>query len=211
MTLAHQTESEILEATARSLDEQGYDVFLQPIPSILPPSLRLLRPDGIAIGREPKLVIQIAQERPDDAKKVAKLQRALKEEPGWKLHLVVGLMPSSSWIGLVDESDITTVVDRASNLIDIEASAALLMAWAALEALGRARMPSEFARPQSPARIVERMASEGMITPSEARFLREMAGKRNAFIHGDLMQSISAADVKRFLDILHDLLQPAES
>lgn len=209
MTLGRQTEAEILEATARSLEEQGYDVFLRPDSSFLPPSLRLLQPDGIAIREEDKLIIQIAQEGPSDAKKVAELQSALRAEPGWKLHLVVGLLPSSSWISLVDEVDIAKVISRASNLIGVETSAALLMAWAALEALGRKRMPNEFAKPQSPGRIVERMASEGMITPSEAAFLRTMAQKRNAFIHGDLMQSIGPEEVRRFLDILHDLLQPA--
>jgi uncharacterized protein YutE (UPF0331/DUF86 family) len=209
MTLARQTETEILEGAARSLAEQGYDVFLQPIPSVLPASLNSLRPDGIAIGRGQKLVIQVAQEGPDDAKRVAELQRALKGEPDWKLHLVVALTPSSSWLNVVEESDIAKIIERASKLTNREPSAALLMAWASLEALGRARMQDRFARAQSPGRIVEVMASEGIITPSEAEFLREMARKRTAFIHGDLMQSIAVADVERFLRIVHDLLEPA--
>jgi hypothetical protein len=209
MTLARQTEADILEATARSLEEQGYDVFLEPMASLLPAPLKSLNADGIAIGREPKLVIEVAQEGSRDAQRVAAIQRALKDAPDWKLHLVVGLAPPSSRPAMVDVNDIANVVDRASRLARTEASAALLMAWAALEALGRAHKPDDFARPQSPGRIVERMASDGLITPSEAEFLRAMAAKRNAFVHGDLMQPIPVADVERFLRLLNALLEPA--
>ena len=207
MTHARNTEFDLLEATARTLEEQGYDVVRSPAPSLLPEPLRSLRLHGVAIGRTPKLVIEVAQEGPENAKRVAVLQEALKEIPDWKLHLVVGFTTTPPEFSLVDEADIANTVDRASQLASTEAQAALLMAWAALEALARARTPSDFRRPQSPGRIVERLASDGTITPSEAAFMRSMAAKRNSFIHGDLSQLVSKSDVERFLDVLRGFLQ----
>lgn len=209
MTLARNTEFDLLEATVRSLEEQGYDVVRAPGPALLPVPLQSLRPDGIAIGRLPKLVVEIAQESPEDAKRVARLQEALKELPEWKLHLVVRFGTTPPELALIGEEDIAKTVDRASSLASTETQAALLMAWATLEALARARTPSDFRRPQSPARIVERLASEGSITPSQAAFMRTMASKRNSFIHGDLGQPVSKSEVERFLDVLRGLLEPS--
>lgn len=206
MTQVRQTESDILAATARKLSEQGYDVVIEPNASFLPESLRAFRPDGIAIGKSPKLVIEVANEGPHNAKRVAELQRVLKEVPDWRLHLVLGIGSESPEIAPADESSIEAIVNRASKLTTAEPEAALLMGWAAFEALGRSRRPNDFARPQSPGRIVERLASEGVVTPSEAAFLRSMATTRNAFIHGDLSQRAEPAALERFLDIIRGLM-----
>jgi hypothetical protein len=206
MTLARHTEFEILEATARTLEEQGYDVIREPSPSLLPETLRAMRPDAIAIGRDPKLVVEVAQETAHDANRVAKLQQALKLTPEWKLHLVVGFATASPDVAMIDLTDISKTLDRAEKLAAQESQAALLMAWAALEALARTIMPKDFARPQSPGRIIERMASEGIVTPSEAAFMRHMAATRNTYIHGGLGEAISEPDVIRFLGIVRGLI-----
>lgn len=206
MTITRSAEAHILDATVQSLSEQGYDVLVEPSASLLPYSLRPFRPDGIAIGRKPKLIIEVAREGPEDAQRVAKIQGALKELPDWRLHLVFASGTRTPDIALTEERNIAETVDRAIRLADIETSAALLMVWAALEALGRNRRPIDFAKPQSPGRIVERMAMEGMITASEASFLRDMALKRNAFIHGDLSQATTQDDVRKFAAIIRDLL-----
>lgn len=206
MTLARHTEFEILEATARALEEQGYDVIREPSPSLLPETLRTMRPDAIAIGRDPKLVVEVAQETARDADRVAKLQQALRLAPEWKLHLVVGFTTAPPEVAMIDLTDISKTLDRASKLAAQESQAALLMAWAALEALARTRMPNDFARPQSPGRIVERMAAEGIVTPSEAAFMRDMAARRNAYIHGGLGEAVNELDVIRFLGIVRGMM-----
>jgi hypothetical protein len=206
LTITRQTEADILAATARKLEEEGYDVVVGPSASLLPDALKPFRPDGIAIGKSPNLVIEVANEGPRDAKRVADLQRALKATPDWRLHLVLGGGSPSLEIAQADERSIAAVLDRASKLIVAEPAAALLLAWAALEALSRSRMPHDFARPQSPGRIVERLASEGIITPSEATLLRSMAMKRNTFIHGDLAQRAATAELESFLSLIQRLM-----
>lgn len=211
MALALKTETDILEATARSLEEKGYDVFFDPASPLLPPELRALRPDGIATGREPKLVIEIAQESASDAQRIANIQRILRSFPEWKLHLVVGFASQAADLPQINAADISAVVDRAALLAQDETQAALLMAWAAMEAVARARMPEAFSKPQSPGRIIEIMAAEGSIAPSDAAFLREMAAKRNAFLHGGLKQRVATSEIQTFLTIVRNLItQPDE-
>lgn len=211
MTSAKKIDSELLAATVRRLSEQGYDVIVEPSASLLPGSLlstlpRRYRPDAIAIGRHPKLIVEIASENPEAARRIAELQQALKAEPDWKLHLVLNRASGTPTLVRIDDAEIVEFLNRAVEVANVDARAALMMAWAALEALSRNRMPDVFARPQSPGRIVERLASEGIVAPSDANFLRHMAKKRNSFVHGDLRQTIAPDEVTRFISLLRELI-----
>lgn len=206
MTMARQTRAELLAGTSRSLREKGYDIIEQPDPSLLPESLATLQPDAIAIGKEPKLVIEIAGQGSHYASRIADMQKALKNQTDWKLHLVVHLSKGDPEMPPISESNIRTFVDSLGDATT-DARANLLMAWAALEALSRKRRPQSFSRPQSPGRIVEEFATEGVISPSDAAFLRTMAYKRNAFVHGDLSQIVSKPEIDRFIAILEELMQ----
>ena len=84
--------------------------------------------------------------------------------------------------------------------------AAMVLAWATLEALGRALISERFERPQTPGRIVQVLAEEGHITPTEADHLRVLAKKRNRFVHGGLQTRITKTELIRFADILDALL-----
>jgi hypothetical protein len=78
----------------------------------------------------------------------------------------------------------------------------LLRGWATCEALARYLLPTFFSKPQSPGRIIERLAFEGFITPSEADVLRKLAKIRNSFVHGDLEQAVVISDLETFIQIL---------
>lgn len=77
--------------------------------------------------------------------------------------------------------------------------AALMMAWAALEAISRALLPERLARPQPAGRLVEVLASEGLITPSEADPLYRGVELRNAVVHGDLGATVTAEGVDEII------------
>jgi len=204
------TQAELLDATVRKLTEQGYDVIVEPGASLLPPSLQKWRPDAVAIGREPRLVVEIASESQAAAARIAELQAALRSEPGWKLQLVLDRASGSPAVPPASVAQIDAVLDSALSIVESDARGAMLLGWAAFEALGRSRRPDDFARPQSPGRLIERLASHGEILPSDAQFLREMATHRNRFIHGDLVDTVAKADVVRFIEFLISLsLEPA--
>jgi uncharacterized protein YutE (UPF0331/DUF86 family) len=80
------------------------------------------------------------------------------------------------------------------------------MCWAHLEAISRAIHPKDFSRPQTPGRIVERLAEHGDIEPNQAEFLRSAAQKRNRFIHGELSTAVDTKEISTFIAILDQLL-----
>lgn len=199
------TQAALLSATVRRLTEQGYDVVVEPSPSFLPLGLQKWRPDAVALGKEPKLIVEIASESARAATRIADLQEALRSEPGWKLHLVLDRASDTPPVAHATDQQIGEVLDNALRVAEVDARAGLLMGWAAFEALSRANRPGDFVRPQSPGRLIEQLASQGEVLPSDAHFLRSMANLRNAFIHGDFTQSASNADLERFLALLNSL------
>jgi uncharacterized protein YutE (UPF0331/DUF86 family) len=88
---------------------------------------------------------------------------------------------------------------------------ALLLGWATFEALARATMSHEFRRPQSPGRIVEILAREGHVTPSEADSLRRLSDKRNKLVHGELQVRVSKDEIQAFVGVLDALLAQLRS
>jgi uncharacterized protein YutE (UPF0331/DUF86 family) len=67
-------------------------------------------------------------------------------------------------------------------------------------------MSEEFRRPQSPGRIIEVLAREGHVTPTEADRLRRLSEKRNKLIHGELQVRVSREEIQGFVAILDTLL-----
>jgi uncharacterized protein YutE (UPF0331/DUF86 family) len=60
------------------------------------------------------------------------------------------------------------------------------MGWSVLEALARDLLPKQLERAQPPAKLVEILATEGLLTPSEADVIRKAATVRNTVAHGEL-------------------------
>lgn len=199
------TQSELLSATIRKLKEQGYDVVIEPSASILPHSLQGWRPDAVAIGKSPRLVVEIASESPKAAARIADIQAALKAEPDWRLHLVLDRASSAATVDKASDSQIETALKDATKVLAVDARAALLMTWSAFEALSRARRPNDFSRPQSPGRLIEQLAANGEVSTSDAEFLRSMAMQRNRYIHGGLAQDVERENVTRFIELLKRL------
>ena len=90
---------------------------------------------------------------------------------------------------------------------------ALVMAWATFEAIGRALLPEQFQRPQTPGRLVEVLGSGGYITPEEADTLRAAIAIRNAVVHGQLNSTVDQKMLQGFIAILKTLVKllPAEN
>jgi hypothetical protein len=210
MNPARLAEAELLEATARRLTEEGYEVVLEPPQTLVPHSLKGLRPDAVAIGRSPKLVVEIAAEGEESARRVAALQRALRDADDWKLHLVLDRASVPSPLPTIAIDEIRSTLGRAEAVALVDTRSALLLCWACTEALSRALEPGYFARPQSPARIVEHLATEAKIAPSDAKFLRTMAQLRNSFVHGDLSQLVTKSQIQRFIALLSGLIEQAD-
>ena len=161
MSISETTAKYVLETMRPRFEAEGFDVFLQPSLAILPVFMRGYRPDAIAVGPHKKIAIEVV--RPlENAEKIARLQQLIDQHRDWELQ-VVRVPPSSQAIDVSSHASIQQAVARAAALKrGGHVVPALIMAWAALEAIARALLPDKFARPQTPDRLVELLAHEGI-------------------------------------------------
>lgn len=204
MSAAHETEAEMMRIVADDLESQGYKVIVQPGPGQLPEELKQFRPDGIAIGKKPHLVIEVTSGH--ESRDAEKIREAIKNNQDWKLHLVLHRSVSSVPLALETVDSIGAVLETAEKVGAVDYRAGVLLCWAALEAISRLINPKKFGRPQTPGRIVEELASAGFITPTEAVSLRKLAKSRNEFIHGQVSVEVERYEFEKFVDILQILI-----
>jgi uncharacterized protein YutE (UPF0331/DUF86 family) len=202
------TEADIMELAANTLISEGYTVVLQPASSALPKGLKGYSPDAIAIGKKPFLVIEVSREG-QAATRISEIRSALEGNKDWELYVVLDRGKTSNPLGQESIDSIENLLKKIPIFAKDDTRAALLMCWASLEAFARAVEPSDFGRPQTPGRIVERLASLSYIVPSEAQLLRGLIDKRNAFVHGRLSVSVSRKEIDDFVELLESLARTA--
>ena len=196
------TESILLESVVPDLKADGYEVFPRPRAPLLPAFMRGYRPDAIAYRSGRKLAIEVLREGVP-----SKLRDLLSEHKDWELQVYwVSSSGAAAPIAPASLPSIDETITAVEDLIrDARTQPALLMAWAAFEATGRAILPDRFERPQTPSRLIEVLASEGYITPTEADHVRRLAESRNRLVHGGLDTAVPEAELRGFVEILQTL------
>ncbi len=200
-------EQTILERLLPELEADGYQVIREPRRSIIPPFLGSYLPDLIALREDGNLAIEVASGTDSGSRKLGDIAKLFEGQKGWKFKIY---WASNSEI----EAPLRTqsINDIEDTLAQVEAlvadghvSAGFLLSWAIFEAIARRILADRFVRPQTPGRLIEIMANEGVLTPSEADRLRLLATFRNRFIHGELDVSVTVNDTREFLKILQNL------
>lgn len=181
-------EPDVLEATLAGYEADGYDVFVEPSPSVLPQFMRGVRPDAVAIRPDRKIAIEVKRSEGQSSDHIEQLRAMFVGHPDWELRvLYVSPRSPGATIELATPLAIERAISQAQQLKDVEpAGSALLIGWSALEAIARLLLPAQLGRPQPPIRLVEVLATEGLLTPDEADSLREIAKVRNHVAHGEL-------------------------
>lgn len=123
------------EQTVAELLRTGWEVVEEPGQQVLPQPLREFRPDILARRGSELLIVEVKSRRSSDLSRLDALASAVARVPNAKLEI--------DWQGDVAEFDppeenIRVYLDEASRLLSVEAfTAALLIAWAALEGCSR--------------------------------------------------------------------------
>lgn len=205
MIAERQLARDLIELQANKLAEEGYTVVREPAPGSLPEQLRSLRPDAIAIGAKPYLLLEVVREGGRSADRIAEIHRAIAGTE-WELQLILDSSPQAAHLPPAALSDIQGLVASMRRVAGVDARAALLVGWSALEAFARQLDSVRFSKPQSPGRVVEQLAAMGLALPKEAEELRKLASLRNEFIHGGLGVQVTPVQVERFAEILTELI-----
>src|SRR5262245_60529527 len=209
MTLSETRESDVLEHLLPQYQADGYDVYVNPSPSILPPFMQGHRPDAIAVRPDKKVAIEIVRSARAGSGKTEALQSLLADHPDWELRVVyVSPLSSQGALEIASRATIASAIHVVLELKDESRYVpALMMAWATLESIGRALLPDRFSRPQTPARLIEVLASEGYLAPDEADALRAFIPLRNAAVHGVLEPAIDEKQLESLVGVLRNLVE----
>jgi uncharacterized protein YutE (UPF0331/DUF86 family) len=207
--MSESTEADVLQALLPQLEEEGYTVYLHPNRPLIPSFLKGYAPDAIALRPDKNLAIEIALRQTDDNKeRIQRIARMFQGQDKWELRVYWG-GPTSPHAPLRVQTpeEIEARIAQLRVLGDKgHLEPALLLAWATFEALARATLSREFERPQTPGRIVEILAREGYVTPTEADQLRRLSDKRNKLVHGELQVRVSKEEIAAFEEVLNTLL-----
>jgi hypothetical protein len=202
------TEYALLESVIANYRADGFDVFLDPPETILPPIEKGYRPDAVAIRPDKKIAIEVVRPGEPTSDRVNHLRGRFSSDNNWELQILY-VSPGTS----VQQLKVAPldVIERGSEAVMElrkagHPAAALVMAWSVLEAVARALLPERLSRPQPPAKLIETLASEGYVTPSEADTLRTAAALRNEAAHGRPDAAIAPVQLDAIAAVLRTLV-----
>jgi hypothetical protein len=207
MSVSETTATYFLESLRPRFEAEGFDVFLHPSPSILPPFMKGYRPDAIALSPQKKIAIEVI--RPvENADKIKELQKLIDQHSDWELRVVRVPPGGPKVIDIASRSSIYGAIGRVLELRKSDQLVpALVMSWAVVEAIGRALLPEKFGRPQTPGRLVELLAYEGYLSPDDADVVRPLIAPRNEAVHGALDTALDEHSLDQFIAILRRLAE----
>ncbi len=182
----------ILERIAEDYRRRGYDVVVEPRGANLPPFMPDATPDLIAHRGDEHLVIEVKHSPQDVGRgQLSAIAKRVAGQPGWRFVLMANGPESDtaldSGLNLLDEQSIKRRFDEANWLVENgHPEAALMLAWASIEALLRLIAVREgLASPRTdPASLLRSAASEGLIGRDEFARLNDAFRLRSAFVHG---------------------------
>ena len=211
LAMSSMIEEELLQREVARLKSEGFDVFLHPGNPPAPAFIGDFIPDAVALGKGRKIVVEVARNASD--KRLVELADKFQRQREWEFKLLVATTASPEPpLAVQSRQSIADALAEIERLHAVNGwRAGFLLAWAAFEAVGRAAMRQTFERPQTPARIVDVLGSQGVLTPSEADRMRELANKRTRLIHGDLDIAVSDTDVQTLVSMLRKLEKEGEA
>jgi uncharacterized protein YutE (UPF0331/DUF86 family) len=202
------TRDVLLESLLPQYQAEGFEVFLNPSPSILPPFMHEYRPDAVALRPDRKIAIEVVRPSETSSRKVQDIKSLFAPHSDWELRVFyVSSLVTEKALDVVSREAIRSSIDRLRALKSAgHLLPALIMAWSTLEGVGRALLPESLKRPQTPRRLVGVLAEAGYVTPEEADWLRAAISLRNEAVHGRVDLIVDEKQLDRFVDVLEMLI-----
>jgi hypothetical protein len=106
-------------------------------------------------------------------------------------------------LAIATEREIAQHLDEMHALsINGHTTASLILGWSVLEALVRRAVKERVSKPQRPGSVLEMLAFEGYVTPSQADRIRPLIVQRNRLVHGEFRDKPDAATIEDFFNIV---------
>jgi REase_AHJR-like len=177
-----------LREIAAEYERRGYRVHIEPSPSQLPAFLRSYRPDLVAEGPDESVVVEVkvpGRSAPGDV--WAALAAAVRDQPGWRLELMVERSSFGEDLEPLNRQEILARLREGQALLEHgSADAALLITWAGAEAALRLLFEAEDVEAPDwrPGTLIARLYSDGVLDREAYDVLVRGMNLRNAIAHG---------------------------
>ncbi|MDB5615658.1 MAG: hypothetical protein JWQ22_3311 [Devosia sp.] len=208
----YESERQFLETIRDQYESRGFNFTVNPPRHRLPDFLGGYRPDAIAQRHGENVAIEVKDRNSVlGSRKLHDLSNLFSDHPDWTLKVYYsGSSPGSSLrIARMQSDEVLNYVDRVEKLKQAgEYQAALVMAWALLEATLRSVDEDVRARPLTPGTVVQSLVMGGYLDDALGRQLNGLIELRNRTVHGDITTAISANDVDVLLHAVTGILSP---
>src|SRR5437660_10859259 len=87
MSLPDAREDDVLESLLPKYEAEGFDVYVNPSPSILPPFMHEYRPDAVALRPDRKIAIEVVRPNETSSRKVQDLKSLFAPHSDWELRV----------------------------------------------------------------------------------------------------------------------------
>lgn len=202
------SQAAIIEGLSPRLKAEGYDVFVHPSAPLVPRFLGSYQPDVIALREDRNLAIEVTSFNPKANIRLRDIAALFSGQDNWEFRIIwagPGQQPESLWKQPM--SEIASKLAEIDRLVEGgHTDAAFLLSWSVLEALGRTLFEEKLRLPQAPGRLVEVLATEGVLSPSEADIVRSLIPRRNQLVHDGLDAGVSGEDARSLQTILHTII-----
>jgi hypothetical protein len=195
-----------LDALEPIWSRQGYTLVRAPAREQVPEFLGGYQPDAIATGKQPGLIIEVVGAQANSAKqRVSQLRRLFDGHPDWKLEVVYSPVDAAE-VDAVPPATIEDSLEAAEQIAATEPRAALMLAWAAMEAAGRSLHPGLAGRDLSATALVGLLIAQGDVDQESHGELTRLGRLRNRIAHGQLNLEPTDDDVRGLVALTRNLL-----
>jgi hypothetical protein len=205
-----------VDGVAQQYRSEGYVVVTHPDADHLPEFAKDFGVDLLATRGDERVLVQVKEDRAslNADPSVSRLAEILSKQPEWRYDVIV--LNGSDPIQRItrgarepSNEEMERSLQHVESLLQAgDSRAALVFAWAALEAAMRQAASSvELYTPRTnPAELISTLYGNGLLTREEFDVLRESYRVRTAIVHGLVSPSVAPDLVRAVVDVVRRLL-----
>jgi uncharacterized protein YutE (UPF0331/DUF86 family) len=209
---AVETERRVLDMLRPRFEAAGFTFIERPSPTELPSFMQGYKPDALALGKDKSIAIEVKVRRGAEGEKSLRMiSERFKGRTNWEFRIVYADEIEYESIETPTREQIVAQVKEAETLLLQEhPTAALVLGWAAIEAIARTLIPDFPSRgPHTLRQAIELLEHLGRLEYDEANELRRLLPLRAKVVHGDFRTIVSTDEVEPVLKAARAALEAA--
>lgn len=196
----------------KDYDNQGYEVHMNPSPSLLPNFLKGYKPDILAKKENDNVIVEV-KTRNDrmNLQRFESLAKEIDKRKDWRFEMVFtnqkekGLEPT--YQNVLSELEINNRILEINRLVELNSyEASFLLSWSTIEAVLRNQLRNEKfdTNRKTTMSVMKTMFSLGLINQHDYKTLQKSNVYRNNLIHG-FEQNIDRISIQNILQLIYNI------